>query len=96
VGAVSEWARNEITVIGEAATMSPDLVVHKVAAFINVSREAMDDSPALRVFVHDRLARAIRRKTHPWEFADAPAMPHLALFGPRLERLLAWLDGRCT
>lgn len=59
-------------VIGEV-----DTPVGVAAAWVPVSREAIEDSNAFRVVIEDLMAGRMRRLTHPWEFPDGNPFPKI-------------------
>ncbi|WP_395159055.1 hypothetical protein [Ilumatobacter sp.] len=61
--------------------------VYKIAAWIPVSVEALEDGPRFNKAFHDWL----RRITHPWEFPDRPAWRHTPALFPRFDRITRWM-----
>lgn len=74
--------------IGEART-----VVGKVATWVPVSKEMVEDAAFMRSAIEGRMAEQMHRLTHPWEFPDRNPFPHIdpvPWFTSRLLRYRAW------
>lgn len=67
-----------------------DLHAIKVAAYVPVTQECMQDAPDLWLHLH----REFRRHLFPWEFPDYPCWPQHRLFPRWLEAILRQIDKR--
>lgn len=63
--------------------------VRKVAAWVPVSAELLEDQPAMLGYIEAQLAESLRRQLEPWSYNDRPAIRWSFDPFPRFTRIAA-------
>ena len=81
-------------IVGERSTALPDGEVRKVAAWVPVSSELLEDQPMISNYITLRMETMFDRQERPWAYADRPAIRWTFDPFPRTTRARHYVVGR--